>query len=173
MKFKIMPLSLNYRFLLFTGALLSVCAGSIGAVLTRALWNNYDIVPLWGQESIVTHLLSSSFVLGALVCWTATKATRNALRSKQVLPLHWHLKSQTVIDKLPAGTLHRAFILGLIGMLIAGITLLLFRYRRLENLPSEDFTVFFAIYCVLLSGAISVMAIYRALGDNVLHRANA
>ncbi|WP_144266262.1 hypothetical protein [Pontibacter ummariensis] len=165
-----MPVSLNYKFLMSIGAALALVTGVLGASLVSLLWGEAELVPLWGQQSIASHLVSFSVIVGFVLGWIATKATRKALLSKKVLPLHWHLKSQTVIDQLPARTWHRSLMLGLSGALLASLTLILFEAKRLSHLPYDKFVLLFSVYAVTLSVAITVMAVYRAMGDKTVQQ---
>lgn len=160
-----MRISLNYKFLLqITGWLVGATA-MLSVLLMLVLEHHTEVVPLWGQKSISTDLLVFSPLLAFLIGFIATKLTHRALLSKKVLPLHWHLKSQTLIDRLPGHILHRAFMLSLAGVLVAGIMLMLFRLRHIENISFQEYLIMFLLHAVSLAGAITVMAFYRALGD--------
>ncbi|MFD2999047.1 hypothetical protein ACFS7Z_01630 [Pontibacter toksunensis] len=160
-----MRISLNYKFLLqITGWLVGATAVLI-MLLMQVLEHHEGTVPLWGQKSASTDLLIFSPALAFLTGLVATKLTHRALLRKKVLPLHWHLKSQTLIDRLPGHILHRAFMLSLAGGLVAGIILMLCRLRRIEQITYQEYLGMFFLHSVSLAGAITVMAVYRALGD--------
>lgn len=165
-----MPISLNYKFLLrITGWLVGATA-ILSVLLIQILEHHEESVPLWGQNSISTDLLVFSPLLAFLIGFIATKLTHRALLSKKVLPLHWHLKSQTLIDRLPGHILHRAFMLSLAGAMVAGIILMLFRLRHIEHISYQEYLIMFLLHSVSLAGAITVMAVYRALGDKSMLR---
>lgn len=122
-------------------------------------------VPLWGQASMAAFMLCSGGLTGFIFGYIATRATWFGLRSSQVLPLHWHLKSQTLIDRLPAGTFHRSFILSLCGILFTYLTLLLLEAQDRSGLLLHEFIVLLSIQSALAGAGITAMAFYRALGD--------
>lgn len=165
-----MPISLNYKFLLRTALVMAVATAVLGILILQFLDHHERLVPLWGQESMATDLISFSLSFGFLLGWVVTKLTRHALRAKKVLPLHWHLKSQTLIDKLPSHTLHRSFMLGLAGVVLALIMLFLFQIRNIKHLPYREYLVLFVMHAALLAAAVTVMAVYRALGDSAALR---
>lgn len=160
-----MRISLNYKFLFQITSWLVGATAMLGVLLMLLLEHHAEVVPLWGQKSISTDLLIFSPLLAFLIGFIATKLTHRALLSKKVLPLHWHLKSQTLIDRLPGHILHRAFMLSLAGVMVAGITLMLFRIRHIDNISYQEYLIMFLLHAVSLAGAITVMAVYRALGD--------
>ena len=165
-----MAISLNYKFLLRISIWLTVSTAVLSVLLMQVLGHHEEMVPVWGQESMATDLLVYSPILGFIVGLVSTKLTHRALRSKRVLPLHWHLKSQTLIDRLPNHIIHRAFMLGLAGALIASILLFLFRVRKIEQVPYQDYLAIFLLHAISLAGAIVVMSVYRALGDYAMLR---
>ena len=162
-----MAISLNYRFLLHIGCLLVVASALLGVLLLLSLGHHEAVVPIWGQQSLATDLVIFSLAFGFLISWVATKLTHRALQEKRVLPLHWHLKSQTLIDRLPQHILQRALMLGLAGVVIAGIMLLLFRIQHIKQIPYAEYIPLFAVYAISLAAAITTMSFYRALGDDV------
>lgn len=165
-----MAISTNYSFLFRIGGWAILTTALLSMLLMQVLEHHADEVPLWGPYSIATDLLTFSFVLGFFLSLIATKLTHSALLAKKVLPLHWHLKSQTLIDRLPRQLVHRAFMLGLAGILMASLTLFLFRLVRVEQIPYEEYLLIFLLHAVSLAGAVTVMSVYRALGDNAILR---
>jgi MFS family permease len=165
-----MTISLNYRFLLSIGATLMLATVLLSVLLMQVLGHHAELVPLWGQQSIATDLISFSLAFSFLLSYIATKLTRKALQKKKVLPLHWHLKSQTLIDRLPDHILHRAFMLSLAGVVIASLTLLLFRLQHVKYVPYQEYIWLFVVYASSLACAIIIMAFYRALGDGIAMR---
>ncbi|WP_162053872.1 hypothetical protein [Pontibacter pamirensis] len=160
-----MAISINYRFLIRIGGWVILSTAMLCVLLLQVLEQHAEIVPLWGQKSISTDLLTFSFAFGFVLNLIATKLTHKALLAKKVLPLHWHLKSQTLIDRLPRLLLQRAFMLGLAGTLMACLTLFLFRLVHVEQVPYQEYIVIFLLHAVSLAWAITVISVYRALGD--------
>lgn len=165
-----MTISINYRFLLRIGGWLLLATALLSVLLMQVLGHHAEMVPLWGQKSLSTDLLTFSFALGFILSLIATKLTHKALLVKKVLPLHWHLKSQTLIDRLPKLLLHRAIMLGLAGVLMASLTLFLFRLIRVEQVPYQEYMIIFLLHAVSVAGAVTVISIYRALGDFTMLR---
>lgn len=165
-----MAISLNYRFLFRISTWMVLATALLSVLLMLVMRHHADQVPLWGQKSMATDLFTFSFVMGFIVCLIATKLTHKALRCRKVLPLHWHLKSQTLIDRLPNHSIHRSFMLGLAGVIISCITIYLFRLSQIEWVPYQEYLMIFLLHAVSLAGAVTVMAVYRALGDYALLR---
>jgi hypothetical protein len=163
-----MYISLNYRFLVLLAAILALASMLLNVVLSLLLWLPREELPLWGQHSVAMHLYAFSFVSGFILGWFSTRATRWALRSGKVQPLHWHLKSQTLIDRLPSRTFNRAFMFALAGFSIAAILVLLLELLELHYIPFTDFQLLSGMYCICFSVAITSMAVYRALGDSII-----
>ncbi|MBC5991702.1 hypothetical protein H8S84_02510 [Pontibacter sp. SD6] len=163
-----MPLSLNYKFLLIASATSAAATTIISLALAHTLWYNYEVIPLMGRNSIASFLTSASMLSSFIITFMITKATRNAIRSQQIYPLHWHLKSQTLIDQLPRHTVHRAFILGIIGALMSGLTIYLLQFKGFTSFYFSQFVGFSIMYFVLLPTAVAVMSAYRAMGDDVM-----
>ncbi|MCX2739370.1 hypothetical protein [Pontibacter anaerobius] len=163
-----MQISLNYRFLILLAVILAIAALFINGTLFALFWLSHDEIPLWGQQSIAIHLFAYSLATGFILGWIATRATRWALRNGKVLPLHWHLKSQTLIDRLPSKTFNRAFMFALAGVSIASIMVLLLDLLQLYYIPYADFQLLSSVFSICFSAAITIMAVYRGLGDKIM-----
>ncbi len=149
-------------------AILAFASVILSMALSLLLWLPHEQLPLWGQQSVAMHLYVFSFVSGFMLGWFSTRATRWALRSGKVQPLHWHLKSQTLIDRLPSKTFNRAFMFALAGFSIAAILVLLLELLELHYIPFADFQLLSGMYSICFSIAITAMAVYRALGDSIV-----
>ncbi len=160
-----MRISLNYRFLLRTALIMTLATALLGVLAIHLLGHHDRQVPLWGPESMAADLIVFSLLFGCLLSWIVTLLTRKAIENRKVIPLHWHLKSQTLIDRLPTSTVSRSFMLGLAGVLLALIMLFLLDLKQLGQLPYQEYLVLFSMHAVTLSATITVMAVYRALGD--------
>lgn len=158
---------MNYRFLLRLGTGLALLNVVLNAAAAWLLFHNYEVVPLWGPASMAALLFCSGGLMGLIFGYLATRATRFALRTCRALPLHWHLKSQTLIDRMPAGTFHRSFILGLCGIFFAYLTLLLLEIQDRQALLLREFMVLLSIQAALSCAGVTAMAFYRALGDEI------
>lgn len=163
-----MQLSLNYRFLILLAGALALLALVLNLVLSHLLWLPDQTLPLWGPQSIAMHLFTFSTITGFGLGWIATMTTRWALRSGRVLPLHWHLKSQTLVDQLPSRTFSRAFMFALAGLAIGAIMIMLLDTLQLYAIPYPDFQVLSSIYSFCLSVAITSMGVYRAMSDTMM-----
>ena len=163
-----MPLSLNYKFLLIASATSAGITAVVNLAVAQALWYSHSQIPLWGQQGLASYLTSASMVSSFIITFVVTKATRKAIRTQHIYPLHWHLKSQTLIDQLPTHTAHRAFILGIVGALMAGLTIYLLNYKGFTLFYYYEFAAFSIVYFLLLASSMAVMAAYRAMGDDVL-----
>ncbi|MCJ8163574.1 hypothetical protein MKJ04_01895 [Pontibacter sp. E15-1] len=144
---------------------MTLATAVLGVLIIDLLGHHDEMVPLWGRQSMATDLLAFSLVFGGLLCCLVTRLTRKAIEKRKVVPLHWHLKSQTLIDRLPSTVLHRAFMLGLAGVLLATIMLELLNLKHVSRLPYHAYLLLFAMHAVSLAATITVMAVYRALSD--------
>lgn len=163
-----MPLSLNYRFILIVAVTSAVATAVLGLALAHTIWYNYELIPLFGRNSVSSYLTSASMIFSFIITFMVTKATRKATRSQQIFPLHWHLKSQTLIDQLPRQTTLRAFILGIVGALMSGLTIALLYFKDFSSFYFYQLAAFSTVYFVLLASAMSIMTAYRSMGDDVL-----
>ncbi|MCC9135377.1 hypothetical protein [Pontibacter silvestris] len=161
-----MGLSSNYKFLLYLGCLFAFITCFVSGLVTFLFWGDVALVPLSGTNSSLVHHLLSSFIYGFVLSLLTTSITRRALLTKKVLPLHWHLKSQTLIDRLPSNILHRSFMLGLAGTTMAGVSIFLFDLEQVYLMPLKEFIIFKSIFAALLGAAVTVMAVYRAMVDS-------
>ncbi|MHA6247884.1 hypothetical protein ACXYMU_08115 [Pontibacter sp. CAU 1760] len=164
-------ISLNYRFLLRMAVLMGLGTAIVSYLFLRVLGHHTSTVPVWGNVSMVTDIVGFSLVTGFLLSLAATYLTRQAIQERKVLPLHWHLKSQTLIDRLPSHPVHRAFMLSLAGVVLAGIMLYMLQLKHTDGLPYTHYTVLFVLHATSLSVTVTVMAVYRALGDRVTKQA--
>ncbi|WP_242928124.1 hypothetical protein [Pontibacter vulgaris] len=162
-----MHLNINYRFILTLAPTLAFGNLLLNIIIAWLLWHNTAVVPLWGPSGIALHILTGGFIQAMVFGWVTTKLTRKALRAKQVHPLHWHLKSQTLIDRLPSRSMPRAFMLGLFGLLMTSVVLLILHWQNIQYMPLSEFISFVAILSALLVAAIVLVAIYRAMGDTI------
>ncbi|WP_196267507.1 hypothetical protein [Pontibacter sp. 172403-2] len=156
---------MNYRFMLKLGGTVALLNMLLNAGIAWLVLHSLETVPLWGPASIASFMLCSGGLAGFIFGYIATRATWFALRSSQALPLHWHLKSQTLIDRLPGGTFNRSFILGLCGILFTYLTLLLLEVQDRPGLLLHEFMVLICIQAALAGAGVTAMAFYRALGD--------
>ncbi|MEJ8802318.1 hypothetical protein [Pontibacter sp. H249] len=146
----------------------AAAAATINLAIAHTIWYSYEYISLWGTNGIASYLTSGSMISSYTITFFVTKATRNAIRTQQIFPLHWHLKSQTLIDQLPTQTAHRAFILGIVGAFMSGLTIYLLDYKNIMSLYFYEYVAFSMVYFILLASAMAVMAAYRAMGDDVL-----
>jgi hypothetical protein len=164
-----MALSPNYRFLLLISLLAALVSALLNMIINNIMWSRYNMIPLWGHKSITSYLYIFSILFSFILVFFVTKVTRNALRTKQLMPLQWHYKSQTIIDNLPSKTVPRAFILAMVSCLMASLTIMLLDKQGLTHMFNAEFYAFSTFFFLLQSVAIAIMAIYRAMGDTNSH----
>ncbi|TPE45876.1 hypothetical protein FJM65_00585 [Pontibacter mangrovi] len=153
--------------------LFAVACAAISTTLVSSFWAEEADISLWGQKSMASFLFAYSAVLGFVLGWFATRLTRAAIRKGKAQPLHWHLKSQTLIDRLPDRTFSRAFMFSLAGCVIAALLVLLLHQIKLQYISVSEGLVLNVIYSMLFAAAITIMGVYRALGDNNMSRTRA
>lgn len=162
-----MPLSINYRFLLVTSLLSGGITAALNLAISETIWHTYSLIPLWGPHGVAGYLTSFSIVAAFIITFMVTKISRRAIRQQYLYPLHWHLKSKTVIDQLPHKSFLRAFILSIIGGLIALLTVFLLNYKHFTAFYYDEYATFSIIYLFSFSAGFALMSAYRAMGDNV------
>ncbi len=160
-----MSLNLNYKLLIKICSVVALGNMVANAFAVWTIWNGKVTVPVWGANGIAAYLFISSFLTGFLLCLLTTSYTRAALRDKKVLPLHWHLKNQTLIDQLPSTAFYRSFVLAILGAIMASITLLMLSQKKTEFMLFEEFFSFTLIYAATIAVAGSVICFYRSLVD--------
>lgn len=161
----------NYRFLLLVSVITALFVALLNMLFCEILWTDGKSIPLWGQRSIASYFFSFSIITTFGLVWAVTKATRNALRARKITQLQWHLKSQTLIDRLPRQTIPRSFILAVASSLMTGYILYLLNLKGYLFFQGDRFFYFSTTYFTLQGIVIAVMAIYRAMGDNVYRKA--
>ncbi|WP_187260656.1 hypothetical protein [Pontibacter beigongshangensis] len=155
----------NYSFLIRVSLLLAFANSILTGILTWLVWRHAAEVPLWGQKSINSHLFLTSFTMSFVLSALASYLTQRALRKRKIMSLHWHLKNQTILDRLPAGIFPRSFILGLMGSCYASLLVYLLNLYSVMQLQVSEFFRLNFVFSVWLAAGVCVLSIYRALGS--------
>ncbi|WP_137758422.1 hypothetical protein [Pontibacter sp. SGAir0037] len=86
------------------------------------------------------------------------------------MPLHWHLKSKTLIDQLPVQVFPRAVFLGLAGVTMGFITIYFLKLYAVTYLHFTELMLFMLMYAGLSGFSATVVSVYRSLGDGAIYR---
>ena len=160
-----MRMPLNYSFLVKVSVLLATANSLFTGLLTWLLWRHEAVVPLWGQKSINSYLFITSFVMSFALSLLASSLAQQALRKRKILPLHWHLKNQTMLDRLPTNMFSRSFILSLMGCCYAFLLVYLLNLYTVKQLQVSEFIKLNIVYSIWLAAGVCVLSVYRALGS--------
>ncbi|WP_347159206.1 hypothetical protein [Pontibacter chitinilyticus] len=162
-----MRISQNYSFMLSMGLINTLLNILWKTGVASLLWGEQENVRLWGPTSMAVFLIACGGITGFGLGLTVTKITRQGLRKQKVLPLHWHLKSQTLVDRLPASMLSRAFMLALCGVLFNYIILVLLEVKGKSCLQITELYLLLTVLAACEAISLTVMAFYRTLGDTI------
>ena len=91
----------------------------INAGIAWLMFRSAAVVPLWGQQSIASDTIGTTFFLPFFTCLIVTPLTHSAVRTGRLARPGFRRASHAWLHRLPAGTLLRGVVLGLVGMVMA------------------------------------------------------
>jgi Mg/Co/Ni transporter MgtE len=150
----------------------------IGAAIFNLLLNagiawlmvrSLEKVPTWGSDmSIVGDTIGTAFLLPFFTCLIVTRLARGQVRSGRLPPLPWHRTSHAALRRLPARTLPRAALLGLVCVIaFAPVVVWALAALEVNELGVWRFVAFKALFAAALAAVVSPVIALGALGDAV------
>src|SRR3990172_9456895 len=115
-------------------------AGIVNVVINAGIawlaFRGATSVPFWGQQSLAADTIGTCFVLPLLTSLMATPLCRRRVRSGALPALGWTRVSHPALAWLPAGTLARGLVLGLVTTVaVAPATLAALHWLPPPGLP--------------------------------------
>jgi hypothetical protein len=135
----------------------------LNGLIAWLAFGHLEVVPMWGQQSIVGDTIGTVFVLAALTCLIATRIVR------------WHVSTGkapagpsdgdwALLRKLPAGLGVRSLVLaGVVTVVVAPVAVGLLAASGLDGLSLRSFVLFKAIFAALLAVVVQPAVALRAL----------
>jgi len=115
----------------------------LNAAIAWAMFRSVEVVPLWGQQSIMGDTIGTCFLLPLLTSLIATRLVRGHVRMGKVAALGWTRASHPVLGWLPQSTARRGVVLGLACIaLLAPLAFLGLRLFGVASLPFWRFIAF-------------------------------
>lgn len=157
--------SAHRRFLWFDQGLLpAVINFLIVGFIAWAMFGSQATIPIWGSTSVVSELVATGFLLPFITCLINGRIVRGQVRRGQIAPLtpeqfpqsHWHeYRSPT-----------RGVLLGLVGVLFAGVTipLVLYQWPGTE-METKTFILAKSIWAAIFGLAITPLIGWWALAS--------
>lgn len=136
----------------------------LNGLIAWALFRHLEVVPLWGQESIVGDTLGTSFFLPFFTALIVTPLVRRRVRKGGIDGLGWTRESHSLLGWLPPGTFRRAATLGFLTLIVVGpLAVLALHLFSVEQLAFWSFVAFKAAFAgalaLLVTPVISLWAL--------------
>ena len=162
-----MPRAVRHYLLVEQGVGAAVFNFVLNAAIAGAMFRSVDVVPLWGQQSIMGDTIGTCFLLPFLTCLIATRLARGHVRAGKVAPLGWTRASHPLLGWLPQSTARRGVALGLACIaLLAPLAFIALRVLDVAGLSFWRFVVFkggfAAVAAALVTPLVALWAIAEA-----------
>lgn len=138
----------------------------LNGAIAWALFRDFAVVPLWGQQSIVGDTFGTTFFLPFLTCLIVTRMARHHMQARQLGGLGWTPASHPALGWLPAGTLRRGLALGLICVVaVAPPAVWALSQLGISGMSLWGFITFKATFAAALAAVVTpVIALWAIAG---------
>lgn len=124
----------------------AIVNGGIGALIGWLVTRKIDVVPFEGEGGIVIDVFATAILTGFLLTLIVTRLFRGRIAKGGVPSIEPDALS-SVMKKLPQSVLLRALIMAVVGgVLLAPLTLLVFKVLGVTELPQGIFVLTKGIY---------------------------
>jgi hypothetical protein len=138
----------------------------LNGAIAWALFRHLDVVPLWGQQSIVGDTLGTSFFLPFFTALIVTPLVRRRVRSGGINALDWTRESHSLLGWLPPGTFRRATTLGVLTLIVVGpLAVLGLHVFSVNELAFGAFVLFKAMFAGVLALLVTPLISLWALAE--------
>ena len=128
----------------------------LNAGIAALIFHRYDVVPLWGQQSIVGDTIGTTFMLPLLTCLIVTRLARGQIRAGKVAALGWTRTSHPLLTWLPDNTGRRGLVLGLVcAALVAPPAVWVLSALDIGTMSFWRFVLFKATFAAALAAVIT------------------
>ena len=135
----------------------------LNAAIAWLMFRGATTVPLWGQPSIGGDTIGTAFVLPLLTTLIASRLVRRHARTGHVPAMAW---PDGALGFMPRGLVVRGAILGVAGIVVAGIpTTLALAAAGVEQMSLGGFVAFKALFAGGLATVVTPVVARLALAD--------
>lgn len=135
---------------------------AINAAIAWAMFRGAESVPYWGQQSIFSDTLGTTFFLPFFTCLIVSRLCRRHLAAGVVSPIRIPAGPLALVRRLPAKDLQRGVGLGLATMALVGPpAVLAIALLGIEQLSLASFVAFKASFAAALAFVVQpIIALY-------------
>lgn len=157
------------RFLLLEQGVGSVVVNLlISALIAVVAYRGATVVPLWGEQSIASDTLGTTFSLPLFTCVIVTTLARRRVRAGRLAPwtgARWGLR------RLPDRPFWRGLVLGLLAsVLVAPPTLVVLSMLGVAQQSFWGFVAFKALFAAALGAVVTpLIALWAIVADASWH----
>jgi hypothetical protein len=138
----------------------------LNAVIAWLLFRGLPIVPLFGPQSIAGDTVGTSLILPFLTCLIVTRLARRELRHGRVAAPGWTRATHPVLAWVPRGTLARALLFALVGVLtFAPLTIVALDKLGVESMSFWGFITFKACFAAFAGLFVSPLCAACAIAE--------
>jgi hypothetical protein len=139
----------------------------LNALIAWVMFRSQDVVPLWGQQSIMADTIGTTIILPLMTSLIATPLARRRVRTGGLDWLGWSRLSHPFLAWLPRSTAARGFALGLACMIaLAPVTLLILGYLHVAELSLGRFVVFKATFAAVAAALVTPIIALWAIAED-------
>jgi hypothetical protein len=164
-----MMIQSSHRFYLIIdlGIIPAVVNFSLNGSIAWIMYQSLAVVPFWGIQSISSETLSTTLLLPLITFLIITPLARRELRRERFPAIELPHQLHQVLNRIPNKTIIRAFVLGILSLIIFGpISLLTLSSLEILQLSFWQFVVFKAIFAAGLGLIVTPLIGLWALGDS-------
>jgi hypothetical protein len=93
----------------------------LNAGIAWLAFRRFDVVPLWGDQSIAGDTIATGLLLPLITCGVVTALARREVRVGRIAPLGWTRTSHALLGWLPRRTWVRGLVLGAAGVVFVAL----------------------------------------------------
>ena len=169
-----MPPAVRRYLLLEQGVGAAVFNFVLNAAIAWAMFRSVDVVPLWGQQSIMGDTIGTCFLLPLLTCLIVTRLVRGHIRAGKVASLGWTRASHPVLGWLPRTTARRGVALGVACIaLLAPLAFVALGLLGVAGMPFWRFVLFKAAFAALAAALVTPLVALWAIAEAPVPRESA
>jgi hypothetical protein len=139
----------------------------LNGVLAWLSVRSLERVPLWGETSIAVDTLFTTFLLPFFTCLIVTRLALGMVRKGKLPPVAWRRADHATLRRLPARTVTRALLLGLVGLVAFGpVMVWAFAAFEVREMGVWSFVTYKALFAAALAAIFTPLIAVLALGDS-------
>jgi hypothetical protein len=136
----------------------------LNAAIAWVVFRGATTVPLWGEQSIGGDTIITAFMLPFLTTLIASRVVRRHVRKGNVPAFAWN--GSPLAAWLPSGLTLRGALLGILGVIVAGIpTMHVLGRLGIAEMSFGGFIAFKALFAAVLATIVTPLIARAALAD--------